>query len=47
MKRQSASAEVAPNDENPIYGLYYFADDSQIDSGETAVVDSNDYYEAS
>ena len=45
-KRQSQPPEDVRNDLNPIYGLYYFDDDSKIDSGESEVVDSNDYYQA-
>lgn len=43
-KRDVPALEATRNDQNPIYGLYYFSDDSRIDSGECEAADANDYY---
>ena len=36
--------ETSEEDDNPVYGLYEFADGSEIDQGRTEAVDENDYY---
>ena len=36
--------EPKVEDENPIYGMYYFVDGGHIDAGRSEVVDDNDYY---
>ena len=46
-KAQGTGTQTESSDDNPVYGVYYFADDSRVDNGENAVTDSNDYYEAS
>ena len=32
------------NDENPVYGMYYFADGQHIDNETAEVQDENEYY---
>ena len=41
------SAEPSRSDSNPIYGLYYFSEDSRMYTGECEAADTNDFYEAS
>ena len=36
--------EPRVEDENPIYGMYYFVDGGHIDAGRSEVVDDNAYY---
>ena len=43
-KRQRAAVEIKHSDENPVYGMYYFATGDHIDESNSEVVDSNDYY---
>ena len=41
---RTTSAVEENNDENPVYGLYYFADGEHIDYETAEVQDDNDYY---
>ena len=41
-----AAKETFSTDENPVFGLYYFAKGGKIDEGKSEVVDKNDYYVA-
>ena len=43
-KKQRAAGEIKRTDENPVYGMYYFATGDHIDESKSEVVDSNDYY---
>ena len=35
---------IAQGDENPVYGMYYFANGEHIDYGSAEVEDNNAYY---
>ena len=43
-KKQREANEAEDQDENPVYGLYEFADGSNIDEGRFEIVDDNEYY---
>ena len=43
-RRRNRSTSVEENDENPVYGMYYFADGNHIDDGTSEVQDDNSYY---
>ena len=44
-KRRNRTPSVEYNaDENPVYGMYYFADGQHIDDGTVEVQDDNTYY---
>ena len=43
-KQQGTAREPRVEDENPVYGMYYFADGGHVDAGESEVVDECDYY---
>ena len=43
-KKRTTSAVEENNDENPVYGMYYFSDGEHIDYGTTEVQDDNDAY---
>ena len=43
-KRRNRTPSVEHNDENPVYGMYYFADGRHIDDGTVEVQDDNTYY---
>ena len=44
-KRTKSSSSVEENnDENPVYGMYYFADGEHIDYETAEVQDDNEYY---
>ena len=42
--RRNRAPSVEHNDENPVYGMYYFADGRHIDDGTVEVRDDNTYY---
>ena len=45
-KRNSRAAHVAErSDENPVYGLYYFANGEHIDNATVEACDDNPYYD--
>ena len=42
---QRAAREITKaDDENPVYGMYYFADGEHIDESRSEVVDNNENY---
>ena len=41
---QSAAEQQKPEDKNPVYGMYYFADGERIDESKSEAVDKNVYY---
>ena len=43
-KKNVKEEVVAHGDENPVYGMYYFADGEHIDYGSVEVEDDNAYY---
>ena len=43
-KKQRTARDLKKEEENPVYGMYYFADGRHIDEGRLEVVDNNDYY---
>ena len=43
-KKQRDTKETEDEDENPVYGMYYFATGDHIDGSMSEVVDTNDYY---
>ena len=43
-RRRNRSTSVEENDENPVYGMYYFSDGNHIDDGTSEVQDDNNYY---
>ena len=43
-RRKRTTSTVENNDENPVYGMYYFGDGEHIDYGTTEVQDDNDAY---
>ena len=43
-RRKRKTSAVENNDENPVYGMYYFADGEHIDYGCVEVQDDNAYY---
>ena len=43
-RRKRTTSAVENNDENPVYGMYYFADGEHIDYGSVEVQDDNAYY---
>ena len=44
-RRRNRAPSVEHNaDENPVYGMYYFADGRHIDDGTVEVQDDNTYY---
>ena len=43
-RRTRTASAVENNDENPVYGMYYFADGEHIDYGSVGVQDDNAYY---
>ena len=45
-KQQRTAREPRVEDENPVYGMYYFADGGHVDAGQSEVVDENVYYAA-
>ena len=40
------ASSVEDTDENPVYGMYYFADGQHIDYGTLEVQDENPYYDS-
>ena len=40
----SAAEQKKPEDKNPVYGMYYFADGERIDESKSEAVDKNVYY---
>ena len=43
-KKQKAATEIEDEDQNPVYGLYEFADGRNIDEDRSEVVDDNENY---
>lgn len=43
-KRTRTTSSVENNDQNPVYGMYYFADGEHIDYETAEVQDENEYY---
>ena len=43
-RTRTTSAVEENNDENPVYGLYYFADGEHIDESRSEVLDNNENY---
>ena len=43
-KKQRTARDLKKEEENPVYGMYYFTDGRHIDEGRLEVVDNNDYY---
>ena len=43
-RERPAEPEWTRQDDNPVYGLYEFADGSNIDDNSAEVEDTNDYY---
>ena len=43
-KKNVKEEVVAQGDENPVYGMYYFANGEHIDYGSAEVQDNNEYY---
>ena len=43
-KKNVTEEVVEQGDENPVYGMYYFANGEHIDYGSVEVHDDNDYY---
>ena len=43
-KEQRRITERRSTDQNPIYGMYYFADGRHIDEGRSEVLDNNETY---
>ena len=37
---------ASSEDENPVYGIYYFSTGQKIDDNNAEVVDENQYYES-
>ena len=44
LRRTRTTSTVEHNDENPVYGMYYFADGEHVDYETAEVQDDNDYY---
>ena len=45
LKRRANARNVVTQDQNPIYGRYYFPDGVKIDDATAEVEDQNDLYE--
>ena len=43
-KKQKTTKEIEVEDENPVYGMYEFADGRNVDEGRAEIVDDNEYY---
>ena len=43
-KKQKTTKEIEVEDENPVYGMYEFADGRDIDEGRSEFADANDNY---
>ena len=43
-QKRTTSTLEENNDENPVYGMYYFADGEHIDYETAEVQDDNEYY---
>ena len=43
-KKNVKEEVIAQGDENPVYGMYYFANGEHIDYGSAEVQDDNEYY---
>ena len=43
-KKKQRIEDARVEDENPVYGMYYFADGRRIDQGRSEVSDDNGYY---
>ena len=44
-KKKTPEEPVQQGDENPVYGMYFFADGEHIDYGSAEVQDANMYYD--
>ena len=42
--RNTQTGEIKTEDENPVYGMYYFANGENVDDGRSEAVDDNVYY---
>ena len=43
-RKKRGAKESKAEDENPVYGIYYFADGERIDESRSEVVDHNENY---
>ena len=43
-EQQRTAREPGVEDENPVYGMYYFADGGHVDAGKSEVTDDSYYY---
>ena len=45
-QKKSKDMTASSEDENPVYGIYYFSTGQKIDDNNAEVVDENQYYES-
>ena len=45
-QKKSKDMSASSEDENPVYGIYYFSTGQKIDDNNVEVVDENQYYES-
>ena len=44
-RKREADPSATREDENPVYGIYYFSDGGKIDDGTMEVTDENEVYD--
>ena len=45
-QKKSKDMTASSEDENPVYGIYYFSTGQKIDDNNAEVVDENQYYKS-